>query len=124
MYTAPGEIQVSRKDRGIDTIIRKTFPNYSGRRIKISPQRYPLDTTSYWSGGSRSYYAAIDLKTLNVLNVPQNGTPFDGVPIAPNGVTIPLNFAIVEHRYSGANPQTIIIHVNPGELPKLIKEAA
>ena len=40
-------IQVSVTDPLIRRILRATFPSYRGRKIRIAPQRYPLNCKSY-----------------------------------------------------------------------------
>jgi hypothetical protein len=91
-------------------LLALTFPDYRGRRIFLERTARPVDVRSYWSGGSRSYFAAVDLRTLRAVVLPQNGTPYDGGPIAPNGVVIPPGRALVEHAIRGSW-QAIYVHV-------------
>ena len=116
-------IPASRKDDSIRQIIDATFPSYRGRKIVVVASEHPVDVTSYWSGGSRSYFAAIDMRTMRTLAVPQNGTPFDGGPISPDGVTPPIGFAIVEHVIFMGKDLGIRIHVHPSSLPALLAAA-
>ena len=78
----------------IKALARKAFPGYTGRTYKLDNSGRPVNVTSYWDGGSRDYYTAINLSTGETLPVPQNGTPFDGGPIAPDGVIVPAGFVI------------------------------
>lgn len=112
----------SKSDPGIKAILRATHPDYTGRTIKVAPTTRPIDVTSYWDGGTRSYYAAVDLRTMRTLHVPQNGTPYDGGPIRPDGVEVPVGFAIVEHAYFCGKDLGIRIHVHPDSLPKLLPQ--
>jgi len=95
----------------LKTIGKASFPDYRGRKFKVST-RQPVDVRSYWSGGCRDYFVAINLHTRETLGVPQNGTPFDGGPIRPNGVEVPAGFAIVEHSYFCGKDMGITVHVN------------
>lgn len=97
----------------IKAIIAATFPSYNGRKIKVQVQDYPLRVESYWSGGSRDYFAAFNFNTQRATAVPQNGTPFDGGPIAPNGVLIPQHACIVRHSIFCGKDSGLTILVNP-----------
>lgn len=114
-------IEVKRTDPGIKEMLQATFPDYRGRKISIRGAERPLDVTSFWDGGSRSYFKAVDLSDLRrVMAVPQNGTPFDGGPIRPNGLEIPEGFAIVERAYFMGRGAGVTIHVNPATLPSVL----
>lgn len=94
----------------VKRLLAATFPDYRGRRIFLERRSHPLDVRSYWDEGRCSYFVAVDLTTLRAVEIPQNGTPYDGGPIAPKGVTIPPGRAIVEHLYAGSY-QAIYVHV-------------
>lgn len=102
------------------TIIRKTFPDYRGRKFKIDNSGHPVGVTSYWDGGSRDYFVAYNLATGKTMPVPQNGTPFDGGPIAPDGVPVPPGFLIVEHSIFCGKDSGITFHVNTADLPPFL----
>ena len=93
-------------------IIKRAFPNYSGRKffMQVHDADCPMRVESYWDSGSRSYFLALS-RDGRAMYVPQNGTPFDGGPIAPNGVSIPTGCAILEHRYFGSS-QWVTIHIS------------
>lgn len=78
-------------------LVKLAFPDYRGRKITETIETRPVDVTSYWDGGSRDYFVAIDLRTGRIAPIKQNGTPYDGGPIAPNGVLIPAWGALVRH---------------------------
>jgi hypothetical protein len=118
------ELKVSKRDDSIRSIVGATFPEYRGRKITVRVQQYPLHIESYWSGGSRSYFAAVNLRTMATVSVPQNGTPFDGGPIAADGVIIPEGFAIVEHCIFSGKDLGLRIHVNEASLPRLLSDGS
>ena len=97
----------------IKALSRKAFPGYTGRTYKLDNSGRPVNVTSYWDGGSRDYYTAINLSTGETLPVPQNGTPFDGGPIAPDGVIVPAGFVIAEHSIFCGKDLGITFHVDP-----------
>lgn len=92
-------------------LARACFPDYRGRRICVERQRYPLDPSSYWSEGRRSYFVAVDLKTGRKLEIPENGSPFTRVAASRDGIVIPPGFAVVEHLYFGTY-QAVTIHLH------------
>jgi hypothetical protein len=91
---------------------RVAFPNYRGRTYQIDASG-TVDVRSYWSGGSRDTFVAVNLATRRTLAVPQNGTPFDGGPIALDGVAIPEGYVIIEHSISCGRDVGITFHVHP-----------
>ena len=97
----------------IKALARKAFPGYTGRKYKLDNSGRPVNVTSYWDGGSRSYYAAVNLSTGATLPAPQNGTPFDGGPIAPDGVKVPAGFVIVEHSIFAGTDCGITFYIDP-----------
>ena len=97
----------------IKRMAKLAFPNYTGRKFKLNNSGRPVNVTSYWDGGSRDYYAAVNLTTGESLAVPQNGTPFDGGPIEPNGVRVPAGFVIAEHSIFAGQDMGITFHVDP-----------
>lgn len=111
---------VTVADPSVRALVHSAFPEYKGRKIKVEAQSYPLNVRSYWSGGSISYFCMVRMADCKVMPIPQNGTPFDGGPIAPNGVWVPRGFAIVEHVLFCGKDLGIRIHVHPDSLPKML----
>jgi hypothetical protein len=97
----------------VDKLSRAAFPAYKGRTFKLDNSGAPVSVTSYWDGGSRNYYTMVDLATMRTKPVPQNGTPFDGGPIAPKGVTVPPGYVIAEHSIFCGKDHGVTFYVNP-----------
>ena len=76
-------------------LVRLAFPEYRGRKIYEQIATRPVDVTSFWDGGSRDWFVMIDLRDGRIVKIPQNGTPYDGGRMMPNGVTVPSWGAIV-----------------------------
>lgn len=108
-------VSISVKDPAVRAALAATFPNYKGRKLSYRVEDSPLDVTSFWDGGSRSYFVLLELATLRARPVPQNGTPYDGGPIRPNGVHIPEGYAIVEHVIFCGKDLGIRFHVGPSD---------
>lgn len=107
----------------VTDMARKVFPAYRGRKFRLDRSGTPVNVTSFWSEGSRDYFAAINLSTSEVVAVPQNGTPFDGGPIAPNGVVVPAGFMLVEHSIFMGKDMGITFHVDPETALDFLPEA-
>lgn len=89
---------------------RLAFPDYRGRKIREEVATRPIRVESYWDGGSRDYFVCVDLRSGRVVALPQNGTPYDGGPIAPKGVMVPEWGAIVERSYFCGKDVGIMVH--------------
>ncbi len=106
-------------DASVRAIARAAFPDYHGNTFHVSASDAPVSVISYWDGGSRSFFAAIDLTNLKrKISVPQNGTWFDGGPIAKDGVVVPFGYAIVEHSIFCGKDHGITIHIHPTSMPQ------
>lgn len=104
----------------IKEIALVAFPEYSGRTFQVkSDSQCPKKLTSYWSGGSRNYFAIVKLDTLQTVPIPENGTPFNPEQFnCSNG--IPLGFAVVENTIFCGKDLGITIYVNKQNLAKLL----
>ena len=47
---------IDKPDETIRKIVQAAFPDYSGKKFKLSTS-IPSRLDSYWDGGSRDYYA-------------------------------------------------------------------
>lgn len=100
----------------IRDIALKAFPDYNGRSFKVETFGGPMRLDSYWEGGSRDYYAIVNMNTGKVKQVPENGTPWSGKPWRIS--KLPPNFAVVRsHR---GRFQEITIYVNPENISKML----
>lgn len=108
-YTSAPEVQ---------EIARAAFPDYNGKKFSVAAFQGPMNLTSNWDGGSRTFYAAVDLNTRKAAQVPQNGTMFDAQKYQVN--TLPPNLAIVAHSIFSGKDGGIVIYVNPESLTKML----
>lgn len=108
-YTSAPEVQ---------EIAKAAFPDYNGKKFGVTTFDGPMDLASHWDGGSRTYYAVINLGTMKSAEVPQSGTMFDKQTYRMS--TLPPNFAVVEHRIFQGKDLGITIHVNPQSISKML----
>jgi len=81
----------------IQRVCKVAFPNYKGRKFKVQFDTKQMSVRSYWSGGSRTCYALVRLKDLEVHHAPDSHPMFDRVQVDVDNVTIPEGFVIVGH---------------------------
>ena len=99
--------------REIIAITRAAFPKYNGRKYSLENSGRPVNIKSYWDGGSRDYFAIVNLETKKILPIPQNGTMFDGGKIAHDGVVVPAGYVIVRHSIFMGKDSGITLYVDP-----------
>ena len=108
-------IKVKRSE--VKEIIDATFPEYTGRKIRVvftdKVQMYDLN----WSGGTRNKFAALstDGRTARP-NVPAPwANPFEG-----QTVNVPADAVIVKHALFCGTDCGITIYANPAQAPKWV----
>lgn len=106
----------------IARIIRAADPNYRKREASILARETVAISGTYWDGGSRSTYHAVDLATLRQLPAPHYDPPQFGGPSTDPTVNIPEGVAIVCTGVFQGKPATARVYVNPANVAKLIGE--
>jgi hypothetical protein len=113
--------KVQRPDPSFKALVKAAFPNYKGRTFYfdvVSPD-CELCLDSYWDSGYRDYHCFISLDDHRHMQLPQNGTMFDGKLAGGIKSRIPDNFALVTHTYSGTK-QSIKVTVNSNNATALL----
>ena len=77
---------------------------------------------TYWSGGARSSYAAVDMVTGRSQGAPQYAPPQFGGPQETPVVTIPENVAIVETGTFDSKPTRAYVYVRAANVNKLLSQ--
>lgn len=78
-------------------IVKAAFPAYNGRKIRVEKHtNNSLMTTSYWDGGSRDYFAIVNLQTMRAQQIP-GINPMNPPDNWRDTTEIPSNHVIVEH---------------------------
>lgn len=100
---------LSRSNPDVKRLLAITFPQYRGRKIRLSfTERMSLE--NYWDGGTRSYYRAVDLNTGEVREPARaTGNPFNGM--AHVEFDLPTGVALVEHSIFCGKDVGITVHV-------------
>jgi hypothetical protein len=107
-------------DPEVKKIARQVFPDYKGNSIEVIEFNGPKQLPSYWDGGSRDYWAIMNLSTNNYKMVPENGTPFVNNGKIFRISKLPPNFAIIN--YHTGRVHLLRIYVNKDNLSKMIPQ--
>lgn len=78
-------------------IAAKCFPSYSGKMFAVSVVESGMRTDSCWQGGSRNYWAVLQLSTMTVGYIPENGSGFGRYKQAIDTPLPAPDFALVRH---------------------------
>lgn len=98
---------------------RKAFPSYSGKQFKVTAFTGPMTLDSTWSGGSRDYWAIVQMNGAKRFQVPENGNPFlNGGKTFKCG-RLPNGIALVRHTIFSGKDLGLEIYVNPENLNRL-----
>ena len=101
-------------------VIRAADPNYRKRQATLSASETVGLYGTYWDGGSRYTYTAVDLVTGRSKGAPQYDPPQFGGPRVDPVVAIPEGVAIVQTGIFLGKTATARVYVNPVNMAKLL----
>jgi hypothetical protein len=103
------------KPEDVALIISATFPDYTGKKVRVTGTESVTLHNLEWSGGSRSLYRActIDGVTLGAVAHGHIDNPAEGAK-----TSIALGCAIVEHITFCGRDLGLRIYVRPDDMPK------
>lgn len=115
-------VKLSKADKTVKAIIRATFPDWKGRKVRaIVATEYKM--ADHWGGGTRDFVKAYGLESgaaseprveaQNPMNAKAHAT-----------VAIPENVVLVEHSIFCGEDVGVTIYVNPANAAKLLPAAA
>ena len=109
---------IDKPDETIKKIVGATFPEYRGRKFKLSTD-VPKCLNSYWSGGSRDYYAFYELATGKQFSVASNHPFFEKHnPRDLDG--LPAGVVLVKHSIFCGKDMGITIYANSEQITPLL----
>lgn len=111
-------VYIDKPDDTIKKIVGATFPEYKGRKFKIS-SNIPKRLDSYWSGGSRDYYAFYELSTDKAFLIASNHPAFEKYNQRDLD-ELPPGIVLVNHRISCGRDVGITIFANPVDITPLL----
>ena len=116
-------LPLKRSDKTVAQLLALTFPNYTGRKIKaVAKETLFLDSTM--DDGSGSYWAIVNLATMEVYRVPMvspmtahmKGSQSLEWNLAWGKTETKPNFAYVTHNYFCGQETGITIYIHPTTL--------
>jgi hypothetical protein len=117
-------IYVKTSDPAAAALIRATFPGLSVKECAIRVYEHGgMGLESYWSGGTRDYHKVVELATMKVSAVPENGSGFTAVDreFGPEGIPVKLpapGYAVVT--YTDGNYTRLAISIHQDNAAKLL----
>ena len=104
----------------ISRVIRCAAADYRKRQAFLHVRDSVELSNTYWDGGSRSTYTAVNLATGKASAADQYAPPQFGGPRAPLNVSIPAGVAIVETGYFCGKPATASVYINPADATPML----
>ena len=82
-------------------LVKIAFPEYKGRKIRVTDGARTYVGNTCWDGGTKSDYVAINLATGQTCGMPRSAsTPREMGGTAPDDyMVVPAGFALVEHAF-------------------------
>lgn len=111
---------IDKPDPLTKRIIEKSFPDYKGRKIKLSTS-IPSRVDSFWDGGSKDSFTFFHLDTGDIYNVHSNHPMFEAVQ-PRNLRKLPDRVLLIKHSYFCGKDMGITIYANQSDLAKLLPE--
>ncbi len=99
-----------RKDT-IRPLLRVSFPEYKGRTYRVQFTDQVHISNTYWSGGTRSWYVAIQMENGKVSRLPSLA-PWDN-PIEGQKIPLGENTVIAEHAHFCGKDMGITFYAHP-----------
>lgn len=108
--------------KSVKHIIAATFPNYRKREVAIDCSGSVTFHDLNWSGGTRAQYksCSLDGRTGNSLAKYNQMAPWDPRQIEGQTIPIPQGLAVVSAGDFCGKPATMVIHIHPADMPKLL----
>jgi hypothetical protein len=104
----------------IAKVIRAAFPSYKKRDAWVSVAESVTLSGTYWDGGSRATYVAVDLVTQRSLGAPRYDPPQFGGPRTAPTVALLNGVVIVGGGVSCGKPATAHLWVRPDNVAKVL----
>ena len=101
-------------------VIRAADPTYKKTKAFVFTRESVTLSGTYWDGGSRSTYTAVELATGRNKGAPQYAPPQFGGPRQSPEVQIPHDVAIVETGVFCGKTATATVYVHPVNMARLL----
>ena len=99
-------------------LMKKAFPDYTGRKFKIEAADRPINTMSFWDGGSCDKFVFVRADGA-MMDLP-NEAPWKQ-DIDKRNVTLVPGLACVERSWFCGRDMGCTLHLNPADMPKMLE---
>ena len=114
-------VEATRKQ--VEPLLRATFPEYRGRKIKVRPSENVTLSNLNWDSGCRSQYRTCTLAGDYIGGADKYAAQAPWANQAEGKqLPIPQGSVVVELVWSGQR-QYVYIHMHPQDMPKLLTAA-
>lgn len=100
----------------IKALVQAADPKYKKHSATVWVAETVTLSGTYWDGGSRSTYAAVNIATKRVGPAPQYDPPQFGGPRQPPKVELPRGAVIIETGFFCGKPRTATVYVRPEDV--------
>ena len=110
------EIKITRKQA--KPVLKVSFPEYNGRKVKVSftDKVYVYDLN--WSGGTRNEYKILSVNGIDSVPSP---APWDN-PFEGTTISMTSDMMVVKHAYFCGHDLGITIYAHPSYAPKWLTD--
>lgn len=108
----------------VTRVVRAADPSYKKHNAILVITESVALTGTYWDGGSRSTYTAVDLATFQSKGAPQYDPPQFGGPREAPTVAIPDGVAIVKTGIFCGKTGAAFVYINPVNATKFLPQVA
>jgi hypothetical protein len=109
-----------KKSPEVSALLRHASGEYNSQRAVIEAFHGPMELSSNWSGGSKTWYTLVDLADGRVLPLGDSGAI--GQARAPVLDALPLNAALIETSCYQGKWMPAHIHMHPDNITKFLAD--
>lgn len=104
----------------LKAIIKAAFPKYAKHKAWYVVAEDCTISGTYWDGGSRSEYVAVDLTTKRSAGAPHYDPPQFGGPVRDPQCAIPEGVAIVKAGTFCGKQATACVYIHPANVQRFL----
>ena len=113
-------VYLTGNEPGLRSIVNAVYPEYKGKKIKFIPTTKVHISDTYWGGGTRSTWRAVNLSTKVSKPFPNIPPPQFGGPSSVLEMTLFPGMAVVEHSIFCGEDMGLTFYIHPEDAPFLL----
>jgi hypothetical protein len=100
-------------------LCRKTYPDYNGKKFRVQVVAHPFSVSSYWDGGSHTYFTFVRLSDGASMPMPAQSA-FDPKIKGADAVSLIPGMACIKHSIFCGKDTGCTVMVHPENAPKYL----